>query len=323
MRNKYDYSIRMNISGLTYDTNIAESATGIFSAKPVKEIKGGVPQYTIPMIGTTVNKTSRNGVTMTKFELDNMINKELVTDRIANKSFMCEMNHPTNEEDVKRFRSVDMDNLSHQILEFFYTPGDTHLAFMMRTARTRQGMILANILEDGGNVAVSLRAFATVGQKNGQQFKDIYCVSYDSVFMPSNRESWSVQMMEAADFSNDKLARFGITVGEINKFKNNSYSNLINKEKRLVERMNLVENYIANSGYGGKILDFNDLNGVNETVSRIAESAKLDDFKPTHILISESNNEIVLCNKEMTATALAESALIKDMMKRIDSKFRG
>ncbi len=320
---KFDYKVRMNITGLTYDTNIAESATGVFNAKPTKEIKGGMPQYTLPMVGTTVGKTSRNGVTMDKAELDNMTKKELVVDRLKNKSFYCEMNHPTNEEDVKRFRSVDMDNMSHQILEFFYTPGDTHLAFMMRTARTRQGMILANILEDGGNVAVSLRAFASVSQVNGRQFKDIYCVSYDSVFMPSNRESWSIQMMEAAAFEDDRLAKFGITHGEINKFKNNSYKNFMGKEQRLVERMNLVENYLANSGTGGKILDFNDLNGVNETITRIAESAKLDDFKPTHILISESSNEIVLCNREITATAKAESSLMGDVMRRLNSKYRG
>lgn len=320
---KFNYSVRMNISGLTYDTNIAESATGVFSAKPTKEIKNGMPQYTLPMVGTTVNKTSRNGINMTKYELENMTKKEMVVDRLNNKSFYCEMNHPTNEEDVKRFRSVDQTNLSHQIMEFFFTPGDQHLAFMMRTARTKQGLILANILEDGGNIAVSMRAFATVGQQNGQQFKDIFLVSYDSVFMPSNRESWSLQMTESVDFSNDTIARFGITKGEIDRFKTNSYSSLLNKEKKLVERMNLVENYIANSGIGGKILDFNDLNGVNETVQRIAESAKLDDFNPTHIMISESNNEIILCNREMTATAIAESALLADIKARLNNKYRG
>lgn len=320
---KFDFSVRTNISGLTYDTNIAESSTSIFSAKPTKEIKGGMPQYTLPMIGTTVNKTSRNGVNMTKDELDNMRYKEMVTDRLGNKSFYCEMNHPTNEDDVKRFRSVDQTNLSHQIMEFFYTPGDQHLAFMMRTARTKQGLILANILEDGGNVAVSMRAFATVAQKNGQQFKDIFLVSYDSVFMPSNRESWSLQMAESADYSDDRLARFGVTKGEIERFKNNSYQSLIGKEKRLVERMNLVENYLANTGTGGKILDFNDLNGVNESIQRIAESAKLDDFKPTHIMISESNNEIILCNKDMTATAIAEAATIADIKARLNRKYRG
>lgn len=320
MSDKYDYKVSMNIMGLTYDTNLCESATSIFNTKPTKEVKGGQPQYTLPMIGTTVNKTSRNGVNMTKTELDNMIGKELVTDRIRNKNFACEMNHPVDEDNVKRFRSVDMDNISHNILEFFYTPGDQHLAFMMRTARTRQGLVLANILEDGGNVAVSLRAFATVGQQNGQQFKDIYCVSYDSVFMPSNRESWSVQMMESSMFTDDRMARFGITHGEINKFKNKSYTNFINKEKQLATKINLMESYLENGTHSGKFLEFNKLAGLDEHVQRICESAKLDKFDPTHILISESNNEVLLVNRELSAKFKAEASLTRDVMNILNAK---
>lgn len=322
MSDKYDYKVSMNIMGLSYDTNLCESATSLFNTKPTKEIKGGQPQYTLPMIGTTVNKQSRNGVLMTKMELDNMIGKELVTDRLRNKNFSCEMNHPTDEDNVKRFRSVDMDNISHNIMEFFYTPGDQHLAFMMRTARTRQGMVLANIIEDGGNVAVSLRAFATVGQQNGQQFKDIYCVSYDSVFMPSNRESWSVQMMESNMFTDDTMARFGITKGEINKFKSHSYNNFLNKEKQLTNKFNLMESYLENGKCSGSFLEFNKLAGMNEHVQRICESAKLDRFDPTHILLSESANEVLLVNRDLSAKFKIENSLKTDVMSILNSRHR-
>ena len=319
---KYDYKVQLNLSGMSYDTNLVESATSIFNAKPTKVVKDGMPQYTLPMVGTTVDKVSRNGVSMTKAELINMTEKELVTDRLKNGSFYCEMNHPFDEENVKRFRSVDQTNLSHQILEFFFTPGDQHLAFNMRTARTRQGLILANILEDGGNLAVSLRAFANVTQKDGKQFKDIYCVSYDSVFMPSNRESWSIQVMEAADFANDNMARFGITKGEINKFKHESANRFKTRERQMAEKINLIESYMQNTGTGGKIIDFKNISGVKEHTQRIAESASLVNFKPTHIMICESNNEVILMNREVTASVKAERSLMSDIMNNINNKYK-
>jgi hypothetical protein len=235
---KNDYKLNINLMGTMYnkDSIMESSVSELFNVKPREEVIKGSPVYTFPTVLTSVGTTSRNGLVLSKAELDNMLAKELVADRINNNAFWCEMDHPE-EEPVKRFRQVMNTNTSHRINKFFYTPGGEHLAGEVSTAPEGPGRILAAMIAMKSNVAFSMRAYAVMAMINGIQQKDINLVSYDSVYMPSNKASWgqtgtgadiSEAFMQTSEFKDltrsDRIMKFGVTEGQIMKFMESSWN---------------------------------------------------------------------------------------------------
>jgi hypothetical protein len=95
MKNKNDYKLNINLMGTMYnkDSIMESSVSELFNVKPREEVIKGSPVYTFPTVLTTVGTTSRNGLVLSKAELDNMLAKELVSDRLANNALWCEMDH--------------------------------------------------------------------------------------------------------------------------------------------------------------------------------------------------------------------------------------
>jgi hypothetical protein len=94
--NEMDFNVVLDMSGITVPQNIAEA--GLVDTKSIKKaIIDGIPRYTVNMIGTTMNKTSINGLTFDPDEARNLMKKEVVTTRLREDNLHCEMNHPFNQ----------------------------------------------------------------------------------------------------------------------------------------------------------------------------------------------------------------------------------
>lgn len=335
MKDKLDYRLHMNIQGVMYDKNISESASmgNMFSKPPREEIIGGSPVYTFPTILTTVGTTSRNGIVLMKDELDNMQRKELVTDRMAHGGLWCELDHPE-EEPQKRFRQVMMKNQSHRINEFFYTPDGAHLAGEISTGGEGVGRILANMIAMKSDIAFSMRAYAVASKRpDGSLFKDINLVSYDAVFMPSNRASWAstggVRLAESAYFQSeqfremsksDKKLMFGVTEKQIAHFMESSY----NKHQAAIGRTNKMINLAESVLNGSQLENIKPLSVVNDVCRDIAESIDISGFNPTHILLTESHGEskMLLIEANMNAEVALSRAAKEDVLRALRNRFR-
>ena len=328
MKNKNDYKLNINLMGTMYNkASIMESSVSeLFNVKPREEVIKGSPVYTFPTVLTTVGTTSRNGLVLSKAELDNMLAKELVSDRIANNAFWCEMDHPE-EEPVKRFRQVMNVNQSHRINKFFYTPGGEHLAGEISTAPEGSGRILAAMIAMKSNVAFSMRAYAVMAMINGIQQKDINLVSYDSVYMPSNKASWgqtgtgadiSEAFMQSSEFKDltrsDKIMKFGVTEGQIMKFMESSWNNEVKKRNATANYLSIAESFFDNTM---NLRDMKPMNAVDEKIKMIAESSGVAGFNPTHIMIAESTGKVILIEESASAEMIASASMMRDLMKEL------
>lgn len=326
-----DFKVIVDLSGLSIAESVLDK--GPIDRNSIKKRidSDGTPRYTLKMTGTTIAKTSVNGLFLSEPELDNMVAGPFVQKRLKNNALYCEMNHPASKDPLV-LRSINQNNLSHRILEFFKEQqGDYKaLCFIMETTKQQAGKNLAYMIEDDASIAVSLRAHATAMRApNGEIMKNIHYTSYDAVWIPSNEASWSglpskMNMQIAESINTDLAHAMGATVEDITKFKMNSLMHLEELNKKNIKRINLLESYLINGGDGCKIIDLGSKGNtsIQESIMNISESAGIDFGTGEHdyIIINESLGTAIFANGEIRAEAKLAKSMISDIMQSTKKK---
>ncbi len=326
-----DFKVVVDLSGLSIAESVMEKGGPMDRNSIKKRIDSdGTPRYTFKMTGTTIDKVSVNGLKLNEIELDNMVAGPFVQKRLKNNALYCEMNHPASKDPLV-LRSVNLNNLSHRILEFFKEQQGEHkaLCFIMETTRQQAGKILAYMVEDDAGIAVSLRAHASAMRVNGEIMKNIHYTSYDAVWIPSNEASWgslpSKLNMQITESINTDLAHaMGADVEGITKFKMNSILHLEELNKKNIKRIDLLESYLLNGGDGCKIIDLGSKgkSSIQESIMNISESAGIDFGTGEHdyVIINESIGTAIFANGTITAEAKLAKSMISDIMQNTKKK---
>ena len=321
--NEMDYNVVLDISGITVPQDIAES--GLVDTKSIKKsIIDGIPRYTVNMIGTTMNKQSINGLTFDPDEARHMLRNELVITRLKNDNLHCEMNHPFTT-DVKRLRSVDLNNVSHRIREFFFSPGDEHLCVKLTTSQQQAGRNLAYFLEDGSAIALSMRAHAQAMRINGAIKKDVHFTSYDAVWFASNRESYSERglgISEGIDSINvDRALAFGTTPESLIQAKLTGIETINEINNKNKKKIDLLESYLFNEMVRGtRLVDISSRN-IDQTIKEIAESSgALEMNGVTHLLVDEISESVIFVGGNITTTAKVARSMYNDILNDVKKR---
>lgn len=322
--NEMDFNVVLDMSGITVPQNIAEA--GLVDTKSIKKaIIDGIPRYTVNMIGTTMNKTSINGLTFDPDEARNLMKKEVVTTRLREDNLHCEMNHPFTT-DVKRLRSIDLNNVSHRIREMFFSPGEEHLCVKLTTSQQQSGRNMAYFLEDGSSIALSMRAHAQAMRMGGAIKKDVHFTSYDCVWFASNRESYSARgtmsVLEGMDSVNKDLAyRFGTTPESIVKTQLESMAHIHEVNNKNKKKIDLLESYMFNEKVrGARIVDLSSRN-LDQAIQEITESSGIKEMSGvTHLVVDEISESVIFLSGNLSGTAKVARSMYNDILNSVKNR---
>lgn len=150
-------------------------------------------KYIIPM--TNCCATTANGNMFERDEMEPSIMKPNVQDRLNNKCFTGEFQHPT-RDNPERYIQVYDKEVSHRYNKIYFEKinGDDVLMGECETAPYAHGPDLRDKIAWGAIPACSYRGSGELyTTPDGKQKKDLYSVTWDNVFLPAEKLAWAQQ----------------------------------------------------------------------------------------------------------------------------------
>lgn len=289
----------MMIEGKHMGFIINESAYISNVALTAKDKELGIVKFTA--ILQEADKPNRNGRIYSKAVLEHALNSPYVRERLRTRTFLGEANHPS-DNSVQRQMTVDLTNVAFRVNDFFWE--GNLLKGHCETAATAVGRDMAGLIEQGCQVAFSLRAQGNVHQDpvSGNTIVDdpIQICSYDWVLNPSHDSAY---LLDYCCESTQHAMLYG------NRF--------ANRELALLESANIFEN--------GELIPMDNIVEMQTIDYRSKYNTKLK--RLSEMYIPERNDvvksidlkETVIENKDkhLVKHVLTEDYLVKDIRSRI------
>lgn len=136
------------------------------------------------------NQPNRNGRIYDKEAIDGALRSPVIQEKLKHHTFFGECGHPLSQ-DQSRQLYIDQNNISH-IVTGYRWEGD-HLIGTLETANTQVGRDMAGLMEQGSDVAFSMRGMGNVVKNEGKYVRvkaPLMIVSYDYVVIPSHANSY-------------------------------------------------------------------------------------------------------------------------------------
>lgn len=179
------------------------------------QILNATPKYAViraELQDTT--EVNRNKRKYPKATLKRGLERENVQELLRAKSWFGEAGHPINPT-PERHRTVVQENISHRILSYEFIGPKVY--GIVKTAPYPMGYGMRDCIldpDDPMKAAFSLRAMAPLKKTpNGDIAQDpLLVIAYDSVFFPSHRNSYQLEILDKINNNNNSLTESCIPI---------------------------------------------------------------------------------------------------------------